>query len=117
MTLQQTPKMGEKEMLDHVDKHLATDMAMELGHHDVRCVTMMICLELLNSKCHHLMENMILIHTSLGNWLLIRNLLALIFLNIKGLGLQLVNLLILLLFGGMSIVAKTQITCPKLGML
>ena len=67
MTMQQTPKMGKQGMLDHVDRCLATDMAMELDHHDVRYVTMMIRLDLLNSKCHHLLENMILIHTSLGN--------------------------------------------------
>ena len=67
MTMPLTRKMGKQGMLDHVDRHLVTDMAMELGHHDGRCVTMMIHLDLLNSKCHHLMENMILIHTSLGN--------------------------------------------------
>ena len=67
MTMPPTRKMGKQGMLDLVDRHLVTDMAMELGHHDVRYVTMMIRLDLLNSKCHHLMENMILIHISLGN--------------------------------------------------
>src|SRR6266540_4047812 len=95
MTMLPTLKMGKQGMLNHVDQHLVTDMVMELGHHDVRYVTMMIRLDLLNLKCHHLMENMILIHISLGNKLLIRNLLALSILNTKGLGLLLVSSLIL----------------------
>ena len=42
MTMPPTRKMGKQGMLDHVDRCHATDMLMELNHHDVRFVTMMI---------------------------------------------------------------------------
>src|SRR6266508_1403843 len=67
---------------------------------DVRYATTMMLLVRLNLRYLLLMVNIIPMHTLLGRLLLIQNLHVMNFLRIKGLGLQPVSSLILVLCGG-----------------
>jgi hypothetical protein len=82
---------------------------------DVRYATMMLLVRL-NLRSLLLMVNMILMHTLLGSLLLIKSLHAMNFLRTLVLGLLLVNLLILHLFGGWNMLRNTLITYHALGM-